>query len=63
MLIINDNACHQRTGMIGRVIGYGHQIVNDAYIPTLKVLVNQPLQSGKAHLIMEDLVSRWMPMK
>lgn len=63
MLIVNDYAFHPRSGRSGRVIGYGSQMINDSYLPTLKVLVNEQSQIGKRHLVMEDLVSKWMPLK
>jgi hypothetical protein len=37
MLIVNDYAFHQGTGRVGRVIGYGHQVVNGSERRTLKV--------------------------
>jgi hypothetical protein len=63
MLIANDYAFHQRTGMVGKVIGYGHQIVNNSSLRTLKVLVCEQNQLGKKRFVIEDLASRWMPMK
>lgn len=63
MLIVDDYAFHQKTGIVGKVIGYGDKIVNDSYLQTLRVRVKQPLEGGKTHLIIEDLVSRWMPVK
>jgi hypothetical protein len=49
--------------MVGKVIGYGHQIVDNSSIRTLKVLVCEQNQLGKKRFIIEDLASRWMPMK
>ncbi|ACK73585.1 conserved hypothetical protein [Gloeothece citriformis PCC 7424] len=63
MLIVNDFAFHLCTGRSGRVIGYGSKMINDSYLPTLKVLVNQHSQLGTSRLVMEDLVSKWMPLK
>jgi hypothetical protein len=63
MLIVNDYAFHQSTKVIGKVIGYGHRLVNDSYVPTLKVLIPDLSQPSKKHAIAEDLVSRWMPVK
>nr|ADN12819.1 conserved hypothetical protein [Gloeothece verrucosa PCC 7822] len=64
MLIVNDYAFHTSSGKSGRVIGYGSTLIDNSYLPTLKVLVNQePSQVGKTHLVMEDLRSKWMPFK
>jgi hypothetical protein len=35
-------ARNPKTGQLGKVIGYGHQILNDVYQTTLKVLVIDP---------------------
>lgn len=63
MLIVNDYAFHTGSGRSGRVIGYGSKINKDSYLPTLKVLINEQSQLGKTHLVVEDLVSKWMPLK
>lgn len=59
MLGIGDYAFNQRTGYIGKVIGYGHQILNVVYMPTLKVLVAEASNSRKRGFIEEDLHSTW----
>jgi hypothetical protein len=58
MLKIGDYAQHLKTGSIGRVIGYGHQILDSAYLPTLKVQLirGKELIQGS---FLEDLVSTW----
>ncbi|MGL5805215.1 MAG: hypothetical protein ACRC2R_23505 [Xenococcaceae cyanobacterium] len=63
MIIVNDYACHQKTGLIGKVIGYGHQLVNDTYSLTLKVLISDAERLGKKYVVMEDVISTWMPIK
>jgi hypothetical protein len=63
MIIVNDYAFHQKTGLIGRVIGYGHQLVNDTYSLTLKVLVRESDREDKKYVVMEDEVSTWEPVK
>jgi hypothetical protein len=46
MLTVGDCAIHQKTGESGVVIGYGDEVVNNAYQTTLEVLVsNQNLQA------------------
>lgn len=59
MFPIGDYVVSQRTGHIGKVIGYGHQILNGIYMPTLKVLVPEGLNSKKSGLVEEDLHSTW----
>ena len=46
MLSVGDCAIHQKTGESGVVIGYGDEVVNNAYQTTLEVLVsNQNFQA------------------
>jgi len=63
MLTVDDYAVHCRTGLAGRVVGYGHQVINDAYLLTLKVLVTEATELGSKHSVREDLLTKWMPMK
>ena len=63
MIIVNDYAFHQKTGLIGKVIGYGHQLVNNSYSLTLKVLVREADRLDKKYVVMEDVISTWMPVK
>ncbi|WP_317107099.1 hypothetical protein [Chroococcidiopsis sp. SAG 2025] len=51
---------HQKTGHIGKVIGYGHEILNGVYTTTLKVLVDYAETSGKRGVVEEDLHSAWV---
>ncbi|MBD2090010.1 hypothetical protein H6F67_09110 [Microcoleus sp. FACHB-1515] len=53
MISIGDFVQNQKTGRLGRVIGYGHQILNNVYETTLKV------QLEDNHEIAEDLFSAW----
>jgi hypothetical protein len=58
MLKIGDYAQHLKTGCVGQVIGYGHQILDSAYLPTLKVQIIR----GKERIqerFLEDLASTW----
>jgi len=59
MFSLEDYVVNRQTHQIGRVIGYGHKIVNDAYEPTLKVLVDQAESPDRKELVVEDLSSAW----
>ena len=63
MLTPGDYAIHQRTGSFGKVIGYGHQILNSVYLTTLKVLVTAKSEVSKKNFVEEDLVSAWLQIK
>ena len=59
MFAIGDYVFNQKTEHVRKVIGYGHQIHNGVYTPTLKVLVAQALNSRKKGFVEEDLHSMW----
>jgi len=50
----------KKTGHLGKVIGYGHQIVKSGYQTTLKVLVVKLETSSHRGFIEEDLYSAWV---
>jgi hypothetical protein len=54
MISIGDWVQNQRTGRLGKVIGYGHQMLNNVYETTLKVQLD-----GSHSEIAEDLFSAW----
>lgn len=60
MFSIGEYVLNQKTGHMGRVIGYGHQILNDVYITTVKVLVDYSPALGKRGVVEEDLSSAWV---
>jgi len=60
MFGIGEYVLHQKTGHMGKVIGYGHEILNDVYTTTLKVLVNDAEATGKRGVVKEDLYSAWV---
>ncbi|BAZ24268.1 hypothetical protein NIES4073_51610 [Kalymmatonema gypsitolerans NIES-4073] len=60
MLTVGDCAIHQKTGESGVVIGYGHELVNNAYQTTLKVLVSNQNETNQTSSIKEDLYSKWL---
>lgn len=62
MFQVGDRVQHQQTGSSGKVIGYGHEILNGVYLPTLKVRVLRATglnQTGFA----EDLSEAWIPFE
>ena len=58
MFSIDEPVINQKTGQLGKVIGYGHQIINNVYTVTLKVLVAEPANANKV-LVVEDAISAW----
>ena len=60
MFDVGKYVVNQKTGHFGKVIGYGHQILNGVYTTTLKVLVSDPEISEKQRVIEEDLFSEWI---
>ncbi len=59
MYTIDERVKHQETGNIGKVIGYGHQILNNVYTVTLKVIVVESANSSKRLFVLEDILSAW----
>ncbi|MBD2213563.1 hypothetical protein H6G64_19420 [Calothrix sp. FACHB-156] len=59
MFNIGDYVLNQKTGHLGKVIGYGHQIMNNVYTTTLKVLVDEAKNSQRKELVVEDIISEW----
>lgn len=59
MFSVGDYVFNQKTGELGEVIGYGHQMLNNGYTTTLKVLVSHPEDSRKKRFVTEDLYSVW----
>lgn len=61
MLSIGDFAFNSKTGRFGKVIGYGHPMIDDGYETTLKVLI----VGAKGYIdrvldrVEEDLISEW----
>ena len=58
MLNVEDYAVHRKTGWVGKVIGYGHLMLNGTYLPTLKVHLVKGSGSAQGSII-EDLSSAW----
>jgi hypothetical protein len=59
MLEIGDYARHQVTGLIGQVVGYGHEVVQGVYVTTLKVREISNGSSDRSRFI-EDVYSEWV---
>jgi hypothetical protein len=62
MLNIGDYALHKTTGKFGQVVAYGHEMIDSAYLATLKVEVVDDTEMNKRTFV-EDLTSNWMPVK
>lgn len=62
MLSIGDYALHKITGKLGQVVAYGHEILDSAYLPTLRVEIANDTRVGQRSFV-EDLTSRWMPVE
>lgn len=59
MFNVGEYVQNHKTGHIGKVIGYGHQMLEEGYTTTLKVLVDHALAYGKRGVIEEDLYTSW----
>lgn len=59
MFSVGDYVIHQKNGHVGKVIGYGQQILNNTSSPTLKVLVAEAADNSKRGFVEEDLYSVW----
>ena len=60
MFNIGEYVLHQKTGNIGKVIGYGRRMLNDGYTTTLIVLVDHAFASNRRGVVEEDLHSAWV---
>ncbi len=59
MVNIGDSVLHKRTGRSGKVFGYGYQMVNNTYLPTLIVRVVEAASLSQKSFV-EDLSSAWI---
>lgn len=59
MFSIGDYVFNQNTGHIGKVIGYGYEIFDNAYTTTLKVLLTSD-RNFEYQGVVEDLISSWV---
>ena len=59
MFNIGEQVLNLKTGHIGKVIGYGHEVLDSGFTPTLKVLMARVKNSGRRGAVEEDLYSNW----
>lgn len=58
MFNLDDYVSHKLSGYIGKVVAYGHQMVDGAYQPTIRVKVTNHLTTSQTTFI-EDLATLW----
>ncbi len=58
MFNLGDRVQHKQNGQVGKVVGYGHQIVEGYYLTTVEV---QIFTRVGIKPIIEDLFSEWVP--
>nr|WP_039737385.1 hypothetical protein [Hassalia byssoidea] len=59
MFNIGDYVLNKKNGYLGKVIGYGHQLIDNVYTTTLQVLVAENKNSQKREVVIEDIISAW----
>lgn len=59
MFNIGDYVQNQTTKNFGKVIGYGHQILDSGFVTTLKVFVESTANSSHKGFVEEDVYSAW----
>ncbi|BAY79080.1 hypothetical protein NIES25_55620 (plasmid) [Nostoc linckia NIES-25] len=59
MFNIDEYVLNSQTGQVGKVIGYGHEIINNVYTTTLKVLIAKTENYSNRLLVLEDKTSAW----
>ena len=60
MFSIGEQVFSRKTGNTGKVIGYGHEVIDSGYTLTLKVLIDKVESSGRTTAVEEDLYSNWI---
>lgn len=60
MFSIGDYVFNQKTGHLGKVVGYGNYSFHQVDTATLKVLVAETANSQKRVFVVEDKVSAWV---
>ncbi len=61
MFTIDERVINEKTGQLGKVIGYGHEIINNVYTVTLKVLIVESVNPLNKLFVVEDIISAWKP--
>ncbi len=59
MFYFGDYVQNQKTGNVGKVIGYGRKNLNNSHTSTVKVLVIGAADSDKRGFVEEDSHSAW----
>ncbi len=60
MFNVGDYVFHSKTGRFGKVIGFGHEMLDRVYETTLQVLVVDSRSGYRTSLVEEDLHSEWV---
>lgn len=64
LLKIGDYARHRVTGNVGKVVAYGHQIVDGVYLPTLTVEIRSIHERVlQKRTFIEDMFQEWIPIE
>jgi len=58
MFNLDDYVSHKLSGYLGKVVAYGHQMVDGAYLPTIRVRIYNQLTTSQL-MFVEDLVPLW----
>ncbi len=53
---VGDRVLNSTTGRDGKVLGYGHQIQNNTYVPTLRVW-------NSSRRVEEDFTTNWVKIE
>lgn len=61
MLNIGALVLQQKTGKIGQIFGYGHQIIDGVYLTTFKVKIVKDVEPNQKSFV-EDLSSEWIAL-
>ncbi len=61
MFSIDERVINEKTGQLGKLIGYGHEIINNVYTVTLKVLIAESVNPLNKVFVVEDIISAWKP--
>jgi hypothetical protein len=61
ILKIGDYVRHLSTGDLGRVVAYGHEVLDSVYLPTLKVEVFSNIKMNR-RMFVEDVSSAWVSL-
>ena len=59
LIAIDDFVQHRQAGYVGKVVGYGHQMIDGMYLPTLIVRLSEIAGTNHAGFV-EDLSSAWV---